>query len=36
MEPQYGRDAVREILATRPRMPNEAQRQVADFMNVEG
>lgn len=33
---QPARDAVREILATRPRMPNEQQRILADFMDVEG
>jgi transcriptional regulator with XRE-family HTH domain len=33
---QYGRDAVREILKTRPRMPNERQRTLAEFMNVTG
>jgi hypothetical protein len=33
---QYGRDAVREILKTRPRMPSEQQRGLAEFMNVEG
>lgn len=33
---QYGRDAVREILKTRPRMPSERQRALAEFMNVEG
>ncbi|MCO6004757.1 helix-turn-helix domain-containing protein [Actinoallomurus purpureus] len=33
---QYARDAVREILQTRPRMPSEKQRALAEFMNVEG
>jgi transcriptional regulator with XRE-family HTH domain len=33
---QYARETIREILATRPRMPNEEQRALADFMNVEG
>jgi transcriptional regulator with XRE-family HTH domain len=33
---QQGRDLVREILATRPRMPSEEQRQLAEFMDVEG
>ena len=33
---QPARDAVREILATRPRMPSEEQRTLAEFMNVEG
>ncbi|MEV5707271.1 helix-turn-helix transcriptional regulator [Actinoallomurus sp. NPDC052274] len=33
---QYGRDVTRSILSKRPRMPNEAQRQLAEFMNVEG
>lgn len=33
---QYGRDVVRNILSKRPRMPNERQRQLAEFMNVEG
>ncbi|GAB3977712.1 hypothetical protein GCM10029978_068230 [Actinoallomurus acanthiterrae] len=33
---QYARDVVRDILGKRPRMPNEDQRQLAEFMNVEG
>lgn len=33
---QYARDAVREILKTRPRMPSERQRKLAEFMNVTG
>jgi transcriptional regulator with XRE-family HTH domain len=33
---QYARDTVREILKTRPRMPNERQRTLAEFMNVDG
>jgi transcriptional regulator with XRE-family HTH domain len=33
---QYARDIVREILAARLRMPSEEQRDLADFMNVEG
>jgi transcriptional regulator with XRE-family HTH domain len=33
---QYGRDVVRTILGTRPRMPSEQQRGLAEFMNVEG
>jgi transcriptional regulator with XRE-family HTH domain len=33
---QPARDAVREILASRPRMPNEEQRRLAEFMDVEG
>jgi transcriptional regulator with XRE-family HTH domain len=33
---QPARDAVREILATRPRMPSNEQRQLAEFMDVEG
>lgn len=33
---QPARDAVREILATRPRMPTEEQRALAEFMNVGG
>jgi transcriptional regulator with XRE-family HTH domain len=33
---QHARDTVREILAARPRMPSEEQRQLAGFMNVEG
>lgn len=33
---QSARDVTREILATRPRMPAEEQRALADFMNVEG
>ncbi|MGH3388380.1 MAG: hypothetical protein ACRDOO_05825 [Actinomadura sp.] len=33
---QYAKDIVREVLAARPRMPNEEQRQLADFMKIEG
>lgn len=33
---QSARDTTREILSTRPRMPNEKQRTLAEFMNVEG
>jgi transcriptional regulator with XRE-family HTH domain len=32
---QHARDTVREILASRPRMPSEEQRQLADFMKIE-
>lgn len=33
---QLGRDTVRSILASRPRMPSEAQRSLAELMGVEG
>jgi pimeloyl-ACP methyl ester carboxylesterase len=33
---QPARDITREILATRPRMPNEEQRALAEFMDVDG
>lgn len=33
---QYGRDIVRDILSTRPRTLTQRQRDLADFMNVEG
>lgn len=32
---QYARDIVRELLAARPRMPSEEQRNLADFMKIE-
>lgn len=32
---QYGRDIVRELLETRPRMPSQAMLDLADFMGVE-